>query len=609
MDSSKIRNIAIIAHVDHGKTTLVDALLKQTGTFSANEKVAERAMDSNDIERERGITILAKTTSIVYKDYRINVVDTPGHADFGGEVERILGMVDGAVLLVDAAEGPMPQTKFVLGKALQLGLKPILVVNKIDRGDARPDEVVNETFDLFDSLGADHDQLDFPILYAVGRDGWVSEDYKAKGENCFPLLDLVLRHVEAPKGDAAAPFQMLVSMVERNEFVGRIVTGRIASGTVKKNMPIKAMDPHGNEIDRGKVVQIFGFQGLKKVPVDEASAGEIVAIAGLGNAYVSHTLGDMGMTTPLPAVDIDPPTLMMTFGVNDSPLAGQEGKKLTSREIGARLFAEAETNVGLIVEQASTTESFKVMGRGELHLGVLIENMRREGFELSISRPETIFREENGVKLEPYEDIIVDVDEAYAGVVMEKMGLRRAEMVNMIADHHGKQRLIFVGPSRGMIGYRSEFLTDTRGTGVLTRQFKEYGPIKAIPSGRRNGVLVSMASGTSTAYILNELEARGTLFVGDAITIYDGMIVGENSREDDLEVNPTHAKKLTNIRAAGKDDAIKLTPPRDITLEYALTYIQDDELVEVTPKSIRLRKRGLDQHARKKWRREAAATE
>lgn len=598
-----IRNIAIIAHVDHGKTTLVDALLKQTGTFAANEKVAERAMDSNDLERERGITILAKNTCINYKGIRINVVDTPGHADFGGEVERILGMVDGAVLLVDASEGPMPQTKFVLGKALQLGLKPILVINKIDRNDARPDEVVNETFDLFDSLGANDEQLDFPILYAVGREGWVTTDPKVKGENCFPLLDLVLSHVPAPVVDPEAPFKMLVSMVERNDYVGRIVTGRIMSGTVKKNMNIKALDRNGNEIDKGKAVQVFGFQGLKKIPVDEASAGDIIAIAGLANAYVSHTIGDMSLVDALPAVEIDPPTMMMTFSVNDSPLAGQEGKKLTSREIGARLFAEAETNVGLRVEQSTNSESFRVMGRGELHLGVLIETMRREGFELSISRPETIFKEENGQTLEPYEDIIVDVDEAFAGVVMEKMGLRRAEMVNMIADHHGKQRLIFVGPSRGMIGYRSEFLTDTRGTGVLTRQFKEYGPMKSMIAGRRNGVLVSMMAGTSTAYILNELEARGTLFIGDGVTVYDGMIVGENSREDDLEVNPTHAKKLTNIRAAGKDDAIKLTPPRQITLEYGLTYIQDDELVEVTPKNIRLRKRGLDAHSRKRYKR------
>jgi GTP-binding protein len=599
-----IRNIAIIAHVDHGKTTLVDALLRQTGTFESNEKVAERAMDTNDLERERGITILAKTTSIDYKGCRINVVDTPGHADFGGEVERILGMVDGAVLLVDAAEGPMPQTKFVLGKALQLGLKPILVVNKVDRSDARPDQVINETFDLFDSLGANHEQMDFPILYAVGRDGWVSPTLE-KSENCFPLLDLVLSHVAAPAGDAAAPFKMLVSIIERNEYVGRVVTGRIEAGTAKRNMPVKALDAKGREIQRGKIVQLYSFHGLKKIPVDEAGAGDIVAIAGLGEAYVSHTICDPAVETPLPAVEIDAPTMMMTFGVNDSPLAGTEGKKLTSREIGARLFQEAETNVGLIVENGTRSETFKVMGRGELHLGVLIETMRREGFELSISRPETILREENGVPTEPFEDIIIDVDDAYAGVVMEKMGLRRAELADMIADHHGKQRLIFVGPSRGMIGYRSEFLTDTRGTGVLTRQFRGYQPLKSAPQGRRNGVLVSMAAGVTTAYILNEIAARGTLFVGPAVDVYDGMIVGENSREGDLEVNPTHAKKLTNVRAAGKDEAVRLAPPRVITLEYGLTYIEDDELVEVTPKNIRLRKKGLDAHSRKRMKRGA----
>ena len=602
--ASHIRNIAIIAHVDHGKTTLVDALLKQTGTVD-DTKSGDRVMDSNAIEKERGITILAKTTAIEYKGHRINVVDTPGHADFGGEVERILGMVDGAVLLVDAAEGPMPQTKFVLGKALQLGLRPILVVNKVDRPDGRPDEVINETFDLFDSLQANEAQMDFPILYAVGRDGWVSKDYKQKTDNCFELLDLVLKHVPAPEANKDEPFKMLVSIIERNDFLGRIVTGRVQSGTLKKNMLIKAMDRTGKEIEKGKAVQVFTFHGLKKVPVDEVYAGDIVALAGLGNAYVSHTIADMAVAEPLPAVDIDPPTMMMTFGVNDSPLSGQEGKKLTSREIGARLFQEAETNVGLRVDQGSSTETFRVQGRGELHLGVLIETMRREGFELTISRPETIMREENGVKLEPYEDIVIDVDEAYAGAVMEKMGLRRAELVNLIADHHGKQRLIFVGPSRGMIGYRSEFLTDTRGTGVLTRQFNGYKPVKSSPAGRRNGVLVSMAAGTSTSYILNELEARGTLFIGNGVEVYDGMLVGENSREDDMEVNPTHAKKLSNVRAAGKDEAIRLTPPRAITLEYALTYIQDDELVEVTPSNIRLRKKGLTEHDRKRMKRAA----
>ncbi|MDD9920248.1 MAG: GTP-binding protein, partial [Alphaproteobacteria bacterium] len=446
-----LRNIAIIAHVDHGKTTLVDALLSQTGALNSNEQ-NDRAMDSGDIERERGITILAKTTALQYKNVKINVVDTPGHADFGGEVERILGMVDGVVLLVDAAEGPMPQTKFVLGKALQLGLRPILVVNKIDRGDARPEEVVDETFDLFDSLGATSEQLDFPILYAVGRDGWVSTEPDKKTDDCFALLDLVLDHVPAPVVDTASPFAMQCTIVERDAYVGRIVTGRIQSGTVTKNMSIKALDRHGKQIDIGKTTQIFTFEGLRKIPVEKASAGDIVAVAGLGEAYVSHTVCAPEVTEAIPATDIDPPTLFMTFGVNNSPLAGQDGKKLTSREIGTRLQQEAEVNVGLIVEQGSSAETFRVMGRGELHLGVLIETMRREGFELSVSRPEILFKEEDGQRLEPYEEIVVDVDEAFGGVVMEKLGLRRAELVNMIGDHHGKQRLIFEAPSRGMIG-------------------------------------------------------------------------------------------------------------------------------------------------------------
>lgn len=595
-----IRNIAIIAHVDHGKTTLVDALLQQTGTFGSHEQVAERAMDSGDIERERGITILAKTTAINYQNHKINVVDTPGHADFGGEVERVLGMVDGVVLLVDAAEGPMPQTKFVLGKALKLGLRPILVINKIDKSDARIDDVVNETFDLFDSLGATEEQLDFPILYAVGRDGWVSEDPAQKTDNCFALLDLVLKHVAKPEVDVTAGFQMLATIVERDPYVGRIVTGRVHSGTAKINQPIKALGTDGTEIDRGKISKLFVFEGLKKVPVDEAKAGDIIAIAGLADAYVSHTIADVSVAQPLAAVAIDPPTISMTFGVNDSPLCGQDGKKLTSREIGSRLEAEAEVNVGLVVEQGSTAETFKVMGRGELHLSVLIETMRREGFELSISRPEVLFKEENGEKLEPYEEIIVDVDEEFAGSVMEKMGLRRAELLNMIADHHGKQRLVFEGPSRGMIGYRSEFLTDTRGTGILTRQFKHYGPIKSAPSGRRNGVLVSMVPGETTAYSLFNLEDRGVLFIGAATKVYDGMIIGENAKTEDLEVNPVKGKQLTNVRASGKDEAVKLTVPRDVTLEYALTYIENDELVEVTPNFVRLRKKGLTAQERKR---------
>ncbi len=607
MSTQTIRNIAIIAHVDHGKTTLVDALLQQTNTFGEHQSVNERAMDSGDIERERGITILAKTTAITYKDHKINIVDTPGHADFGGEVERVLGMVDGVVLLVDAAEGPMPQTKFVLGKALQLGLRPILVINKIDRGDARPDEVVDETFDLFDSLGATSEQLDFPILYAVGRDGWVAEDYNEPTDNCYTLLDLVLDHVQPPQADVNAPFKMLATIIERDKYVGRLITGRITSGTAKVNQPIKAISRDGQDIEMGKISKLFTFKGLEKVAVDEAKAGDIVAVAGLSNAYVSHTLAAPDVTDPLPAVAIDPPTIAMTFGVNDSPLAGKDGKKLTSREIGTRLEREAEVNVGLIVEQGSTAETFRVMGRGELHLSVLIETMRREGFELSISRPEVIFKEENGQKLEPYEEVVIDVDEEFASSVMDKMGQRKAEMINMVADHHGKQRLIFEAPSRGMIGYRSEFLTDTRGTGIMSRQFKQYGPIKSTASGRRNGVLVSMVAGEATPFALFNLEERGIMFIPSGVTVYDGMIIGENAKTGDLEVNPIKGKQLTNVRASGKDDAVKLTPPRAITLESAITYLEEDELVEVTPNHIRLRKKGLNTQDRKRMRRAAEA--
>jgi GTP-binding protein len=557
-------------------------------------------MDSNDQERERGITILAKNTAILYKDHRINIVDTPGHADFGSEVERILNMVDGVVLLVDAAEGPMPQTKFVLGKALRQGLRPILVINKIDRSDARAEEVVNETFDLFASLGATDEQLDFPIFYGSGRNGWLSADLNVKTENTFPLLDLVLTHVPAPKVDDTAPFTLLATIIQKDNFLGRIVTGRINSGKAKVNQPIKLLDRDGKLLERGRISKLMTFRGLEKIAVDEAFAGDIVAIAGLEKAYVSHTLCDESVAEPLKAAPIDPPTIAMTFGVNDSPLSGQEGKKLTSREIGSRLMAEAETNVGLRIEPGSSADTFRVMGRGELQLSVLIESMRREGFELSISRPEVIFQEINGEKVEPYEEVIVDVDTDYAGVVMEKMGLRRAELKDMVSDHHGKQRLVFNAPSRGMIGYRSEFLTDTRGTGVLNRQFSGYGPIKSASATRSRGVLVSMENGTLVPYALFNLEDRGTMFVHAGGPVYDGMIIGENAKEGDMEVNPVKAKQLTNIRAAGKDEAVKLTPPRQITLEYALTYIQDDELVEVTPQSIRLRKKGLDTNTRKK---------
>jgi len=600
---SKIRNIAIIAHVDHGKTTLVDALLHQSGAFKGHQKVDERIMDSGDIEKERGITILAKNTAVEYKNHLINIVDTPGHADFGSEVERVLGMVDGAVLLVDSSEGPMPQTKFVLGKALRLGLKPIVLINKMDRSDARAGEVVNEVFDLFDSLGATEEQLDFPILYAVARDGWVSTEEKKKGENCDPLFDCVIAHVPAPESDAQAPFTMLATTMERDDYVGRMVTGRIYTGKVKVGQPIKVLDRDGKLLETTKVSKIVAFRGTSRTSIQEAIAGDIVSLAGASKVFVSHTVCDPSVEKPLAATAIDPPTLAMTFGVNNSPLVGQDGDKLTSREIGDRLSREAEVNVGLVIEQGSSAETFRVMGRGELQLAVLIETMRREGFELSVSRPEVIFKDEGGQRLEPYEEVVIDVDTDFAGVVMEKMGLRRAELVDMVADHHGKQRLIFEAPSRGMIGYRSEFLMDTRGTGILTRIFKHYGPIRSQAAGRRQGVLVSMEAGKSSAFALWNLEERGMIFIQPGIEVYDGMIIGENARSEDLEVNPIKGKKLTNMRASGKDDAVTLTPPRDITLEYALTYIEDDELVEITPKSIRLRKKGLDTHTRKRYKR------
>ncbi|MBI1363010.1 MAG: translational GTPase TypA [Proteobacteria bacterium] len=605
MKSNHIRNVAIIAHVDHGKTTLVDALLRQSGVFRANEAVTERVMDSNDLEKERGITILAKNTAIMYGSNLINIVDTPGHADFGSEVERVLGMVDGTVLLVDASEGPMPQTKFVLSKALKQGLRPIVVINKVDRKDARISEVENEVFELFDSLGATEEQLDFPVMYAVGRDGWVSAKADEKGENCKPLMDLIIKHVPAPVADSDAPFSLLGTTMERDPYLGRLITGRIYTGTAKVGMPLKVMTRDGKLVEKGRVTKILAFRGVSRQPVESAVAGDIVSIAGLPNASVSHTLCDESVNSPLAAPAVEPPTLSMTFSVNDSPLCGRDGDKLTSREIGNRLMQEAEINVGLHVEQGDRPETFVVNGRGELQLAVLIETMRREGFELSVSRPRVIFKEQaDGQRLEPYEEVIVDVDADFAGVVMEKMGLRKAELVDMVADYGGKQRLIFEAPSRGMIGYRSEFMMDTRGTGILTRQFKHYGPVRSQASSRRNGVLVSMIAGKSAAYALWNLEERGVLFIGHAEELYDGMVIGECAKEGDLEVNPVKGKQLTNIRAAGKDDAVKLTPPRPITLEYALTYINDDELVEVTPGHIRLRKKGLDSHTRKLHRRE-----
>ncbi|MBB3347778.1 MULTISPECIES: translational GTPase TypA [unclassified Sphingomonas] len=597
-----LRNIAIIAHVDHGKTTLVDQLFRQSGTFRDNQRVEERAMDSNDLEKERGITILAKPTSIVWNDTRINIVDTPGHADFGGEVERILSMVDGVILLVDSSEGAMPQTKFVTGKALALGLRPIVVVNKIDRADERTQEVLDEVFDLFVSLDATDEQLDFPVLFASGRNGYASTDPKAREGTLTPMFEKIVEHVPAPKVDLEAPFTFLVTLLDRDNFLGRILTGRVNSGVVKLNQPIHALDNDGNIVEAGRASKLMSFHGLERVPVEEARAGEIISLAGLTVATVANTIADTSVSEPLHAQPIDPPTLSMRFAVNDSPLAGREGSKVTSRMIRDRLMREAESNVAIKVTEAADRDSFEVAGRGELQLGVLIETMRREGFELGISRPRVLFGEdEDGKKTEPYETVIIDVDEEYSGTVVEKMNLRKAELTDMRPSGGGKTRITFSAPSRGMIGYHGEFLSDTRGTGIMNRLFEKYGPHKGTIEGRKNGVLISNGAGEAQGYALGPLEDRGILFVGHGETLYEGMVIGENAKTDDLEVNPMKAKQLTNFRASGgKDDAIRLTPPKKMTLEQAIAYIDDDEMVEVTPKSIRLRKRYLDPHERKR---------
>ena len=603
------RNIAIIAHVDHGKTTLVDQLLKQSGTFRQNQQVAERAMDSNDLERERGITILAKCTSVDWEGTRINIVDTPGHADFGGEVERILSMVDGVALLVDASEGAMPQTKFVTMKALALGLKPIVVVNKVDKPDGRPDEVHEEVFDLFAALGATDEQLDFPILYASAKQGWASE-MTEQTDSLAALFNTIVRHVPPAAGEADAPFSMLVTTLESDPYLGRILTGRIATGVAKRNMAIRGLDSTGKVIEQGRLSKILAFRGLERVPVEEAVAGDIIAVAGLQTATVANTIGDVELTEALPSQPIDPPTLAMTFAVNDSPIAGREGDKVTSRMIRDRLMREAEINVAIRVTESAEKDAFEVAGRGELQLGVLIENMRREGFELSISRPRVLFKNDpdSGQRMEPIEEVVVDVDDEYSGVVVEKMGLRRAEMTDMRPSGGGKTRVTFHAPARGLIGYHGEFLTDTRGTGIMNRLFHSYAPYKGPIQGRRNGVLISTGAGNAVAYALWNLEERGVMFVDPGAALYEGMIIGENSKTGDLEVNPLKAKQLTNIRASGKDDAIKLTPPRRMTLEQALAYIDEDELVEVTPDSIRLRKSLLDPHERKKASRQREAS-
>jgi GTP-binding protein len=605
-----LRNIAIIAHVDHGKTTLVDQLLRQSGSFREHQAVAERALDRNELERERGITILAKCTSVAWRGSRINIVDTPGHADFGGEVERILGMVDGALVLVDAAEGVLPQTKFVVSKALARGLRPIVVLNKVDRADARPDEVHEEVFDLFAALGATDAQLDFPMLYASGRQGWADETPDGPRQDLSALFDLVLRHVPPPAVDAAAPFAMVASIMEYDPYLGRVLTGRIEQGTARLNMPVRVLRADGTAIEAGRLSKLLAFRGLERIAVDTAEAGDIIAVAGLAEATVPDTIGGPELSAPLAAIPVDPPTLAMTFRINDGPLAGREGRKVTSRQIRERLLREAEGNIAIRVTDSSETEAFEVAGRGELQLGVLIETMRREGFELTIGRPRVITRRdaESGEREEPLEEVLVDVDEPYAGVVVDKLSRRRGELREMRPSGGAKVRLSFLIPSRGLIGYHGEFLTDTRGTGVMNRLFAGYGAWRGPLEGRRTGSLISNADGEAVHYALFYLQERGALFIGPGEKVYVGMIIGEHARGTDLDVNPIKEKKLTNIRAAGKDDAMLLTPPRRMTLEQAIAYVEDDELVEVTPAAVRLRKRHLDPHARKRSeRREAEA--
>ncbi|XSG81791.1 MAG: translational GTPase TypA [Methyloligella sp. ZOD6] len=597
----QLRNIAIIAHVDHGKTTLVDKLLQQSGSFRDNQRVAERVMDSNDLEKERGITILAKATSVVWNDTRINIVDTPGHADFGGEVERILNMVDGAIVLVDAAEGPMPQTKFVVGKALQVGLKPIVAINKVDKPDARPNEVIDEVFDLFAALDASDEQLDFPILYGSAKEGWMAENEDGpKDQGMAPLFDLVLRHVGPPVVEDG-PFRMLGTLLEANPYLGRIITGRITSGSLKPNQTVHALNAEGELVDQGRVSKILAFRGIERQPVDEGVAGDIVAIAGLTKGTVADTFCDPQVTEPLTAQPIDPPTVSMTFMVNDSPLAGTEGDKVTSRVIRDRLMKEAEGNVALRVADTDEKDSFIVSGRGELQLAILIENMRREGFELGVSRPRVVLqKDDDGQVLEPIEEVIIDVDEEHSGAVVQKLSERKAEMVEMKPSGGGRQRLVFHAPTRGLIGYQGELLTDTRGTAIMNRLFYEYQPFRGDIPSRRTGVLISTDNGEAVAYALWNLEDRGPMMIEPGWKVYQGMIVGEHTRENDLEVNVLKGKKLTNIRTTSKDEAVKLTPPIKMTLERALAWIANDELVEVTPKAIRLRKQHLDPNVRKR---------
>lgn len=596
-----IRNTAIIAHVDHGKTTLVDNMLKQSGIFRDNEKVVDRIMDCNDIERERGITILAKCTSMNFDGVKYNIIDTPGHADFGGEVERVLSMVDGVILLVDASEGAMPQTKFVLSKALKIGLKPIVVINKVDRPDSRISEVLNEVFDLFISLDATEEQLDFPVLYASGRNGWASADPDVKTENLNPLFEVMKRHIPAPNVDKTIPFSMLASILTSDPYVGRILIGKVYSGSAQVGSVVKSINLEGATIENTKLTKLFGFKGIERIPIDIAEAGDIVAIAGIEKTSVADTICAVEVEQPIKSTPIDPPTMAITISVNNSPLAGREGTKVTSRMILDRLSKEAETNVAITLQISENGESFELGGRGELQLGVLIENMRREGFELSVSRPRVLFKkDETGQLLEPIEEVVVDVDEEFTGVVVEKLSMRKGELKDMRPSSGGKSRLVFNVPSRGLIGYQSEFRNETRGTGTLNRLFLCYQPFKGEILSRRNGSLISNSNGDAVAYALWNLEERGVLFIDPKTKLYEGMIIGEHNRDNDLEVNPIKGKQLTNIRTTSSDEMIRLTPPKKFTLEETLSYIKDDELVEVTPLNIRLRKKFLNPNDRKR---------
>lgn len=602
----ELRNIAIIAHVDHGKTTLVDVLLKQSGTFRDNQKIQERAMDSNDLERERGITILAKCTSVNWNGVRINIVDTPGHADFGGEVERILSMVDGVLVLVDASEGAMPQTKFVLAKALKLGLRPIIVVNKVDKPEQRGYEVQDEMFDLFSSLDASDEQLDFPTIFSSAKMGWASETPDKLGDNMTPLFEKIVEHVPSPVIDSDSPFQMLVTTLEYDPYLGRVLTGRITAGEVKPNMTVKSLSRTGEVLEQTRITKVLAFDGLERTPLEFAKAGDIVAVAGLSSTTVSDTIADPKVQTPIEASPIDPSTIAVTFSINDSPFAGNDGDKVTSRMLRDRLMREAEGNVAIKVTEASGKDAFEVSGRGELQLAVLMEQMRREGYEMSISRPRVLFQMEpdTGQRLEPIEEVVIDVDEEYTGAVVEALSMRKGTLQDMRPSGGGKQRLIFLCPSRGLIGYHGDFMTQTRGTGVMNRLFDSYGPFKGTIPARRTGVLISLEKGRAAGYALFNLEDRGLLMIGAGDDVYGGMIIGEHNKGNDLEVNPLKAKQLTNFRASGKDDAIDLTTPIKMTLEKAVAYIADDELVEVTPKVIRLRKRYLDMHERKRYSRQ-----